>query len=115
MVVRPACIGGEGIDDTPVLVHTDRLLHCVPGDKEPVQWGGVEDVDSTDRRTPWCFGRGDLGANHRLTLLSWSTNSRRCVRDRWAGVALRRFLLNLTAVRLNYVVGDCTRINKELY
>src|SRR6266516_693602 len=69
MVVQPACIGGEGIDNTPILVHADWFLHCVPGDKQPVQRGGIEDVDSPNRRTPWCIGRGD----HRLTLLSWST------------------------------------------
>jgi hypothetical protein len=33
MVIQPACIGGEGIDDTPLLVHADGLLHGVPGDK----------------------------------------------------------------------------------
>src|SRR5260370_5521553 len=78
MVVQPACISGEGIDDTPVLGHTDRFLHRVPGDKQPVQRRGIEDIDNPNRRTPLCIGMGD----HRLTLLSRSTNSRRCVRDR---------------------------------
>ena len=37
--VTVAVIGGdldasrEGVDDTPILVHADWFLHCVPGDK----------------------------------------------------------------------------------
>ena len=33
MVIQPACIGGQGIDDSPVLVHADGLFHRVPGNK----------------------------------------------------------------------------------
>src|SRR5438105_9541147 len=56
-LVDPARRLHRGADQVAPGVRSDRLLHRVPGDVEPVQWMRVHDVDGAHRRSPLGYGR----------------------------------------------------------
>jgi hypothetical protein len=56
-VVEPLRGLGQRVDDPPGLVDADRLLHGVPGDEQPVERRGVDDVHGADRLREWGHAR----------------------------------------------------------
>src|SRR6266566_3808120 len=77
-IVEPACIGGKSRDNVSLLVDADRFLHRVPGDEQPVQRRGIDDVNRADRRMPLPL----RGVSH-IRLLSKDTRNVRARFMEW--------------------------------